>query len=186
MTARMGVITTVVGLCVIGFSGGAWADDAKMAGTWFCTTTPAPVFGINSTEMLLIAGPRGTIRTSETDDLTGFNPTLASMGFLAQTSGAGGWKKVHGRTFDLNYLQFAFFAVGPDAGRLGNLSRFRCRVKLRGDALEGSCSVEAWFASDPDGDGIPDSPNPVTTPADLALPDAGGFACDRIPVLPPE
>lgn len=183
MTARMGVVATVVVVCVLACSA-AWADDSKMAGTWFCNTYVAEGFGINETQMLLTAGPRGTVKTSETDDLTGLNPTLGSMGFLVQTSGAGGWEKTGGRSFALNYLQFGFFGTGPDAGLLVALTRFRCAVDLRGDVFEGACSNEIWFADDPDGDGIPNSPNPVTEPPVLEFFDIGEIACHRLPVLP--
>ena len=180
----------LIPLMLIGASS-AWADDddddegSRLDGTWFCgTVVTLPGAPINQTQILLTAGPRGTINTAQTDDLTGLNPSLSAQGFVIQTSGAGGWRRAGRRSFDLNYLQLGFTGTGPAAGLFSFLTRFRCAVTLHGNQFMGTCGADLWFGSDPDGDGIPDSPNPVTTAPDVVIPDIGELACTRLPVVP--
>jgi hypothetical protein len=186
----LGVRRYLVLLALASFAGagGAAADDRRhdstFEGTWFCSTSIQPGFGINATQMLLTAGAEGTIKTAETDDLTGFNPTLGAQGFAVQTSGAGGWRKKGRRAHDLNYLQLGFGGTGPSTGLFSYLTRFRCAVKLDDDAIAGYCDADLWFASDPDGDGIPNSPNPATTAAHVVIPDLQEITCDRLNVAP--
>ena len=170
----------------------AWADDdhdearnprSRLEGTWFCDTFVAPGLPINQTQILLTAGPRGTINMAQSDDMTGLNPSLGAQGFVIQTSGAGGWRSTGGRTFDLNYLQLGFTGIGPDAGLLSHLTRFRCAVTVQHNQFGGACDVDLWFGSDPDGDGIPNSPNPATTEPDFSIPDVEEMVCTRIPVV---
>ncbi len=188
---RLRLFLFLMPLMLIG-AGSAWAQDddddddddegSRLDGTWFCDTFIPPGFGINQTQILLTAGPRGTIKTAETDDLAGFNPSL--VGFAVQTSGAGGWKRTGGHSFALNYLQFGFSGTGPSAGLFSFLTRFRCAVTVNGEQFTGPCDADIWFGSDPDGDGIPNSPNPVTTAPNLVIPDIDEKVCTRIPVLP--
>jgi len=172
---------------VIGASS-AWAEEdrnaARIEGTWFCSINWAPVVGFIPSEMLLNAGPGGTVTTTDTDDLTGFNPALAATGASVQGPGLGGWKRTRGHVFHLNYLPLGFAGTGPQAGLFVFLARFRCAVEVHDDLMNGACSVDVWWAVDPDGDGFPNSPNPVTAPPDLAIPDMTQISCNRIPVLP--
>lgn len=185
-TALRGVVL-LIAFVFIG-AGGARAGDennaARIEGMWFCSINWAPWAGAGPSDMLVNAGPGGMVMTADTDDLWGFNPTQASRGSFVQSAGFGGWKRVKGHAFDLNYLPFSYIGIGPDAGLVGYLVRFRCAMEVHGDLMNGGCSVDVWFAVDPDGDGIPNSPNPVTTAPDFVLPDMTELSCNRIPVLP--
>lgn len=173
--------------CLFIGGSGAWAGDetnaARIEGTWFCNILWAPWAGFAPSDMLVSAGPGGTVITSDTDDLTGFNPALASAGSFVQGPGLGGWTRTRGHAFNLNYLPLGFNGIGPHAGLFAFTSRFRCSVDVRGDLMNGPCSVDVWWAIDPDGDGIPNAANPVTAAPDLVLPDMTALVCNRIPVL---
>ena len=186
MIRRDGVticLVLLLGTLLLG-STGAWADDAKMEGTWFCQVSWAGGIGLAYTEMLLTADSRGNVRTSDSDDMIGLNPVLGAPPATVQTAGAGGWKKVRGAAFVLNYLQFGFTGNGANAGLLSNLARFRCAVKLRRNVMKGACDADLWFAADGDGDGLPNVPNPVTTAPDWVIPEIEEIDCNRIPVVP--
>ena len=181
-------VSVLLAACIFVSVGAAPVDEdqgaAIIQGTWFCGINWAEWTGNGPSDMLVNAGPGGSLMTADTDDLWGFSPELAAAGSFVQGPGFGGWKRSQGHAFDLNYLPLGYSGIGPDAGLFAFICRFRCAIEVRGDLMNGPCSVDVWWAVDPDGDGVPNSPNPATVDPDVVIPDMTQLECTRVPVLP--
>lgn len=159
-------------LSFILLAAGAQAENngSQIVGLWFADLDVVPGAPINQSQIMMNVIAHGTLTTNDTDDYTGINPALSATGFTVNGNGQGVWKRTGGRNFAVTYHFFEYAGTGAGAGLLTNLARIRCNVEVHGDAMDGSCDADFYFATDADGDGIPNSPNPAVDAPDFTFP----------------